>query len=218
MRRAPSGIATTRSFGGHEILPRGGHVAARWRPTELPRGGQPVQRQERPRSAQLRERLLVDTQIARLTVDPRRSVHDQFVEPQCGGALGSVEVAVRTRRWEHPSEAEQHRTPNARWVAALPVTRLGEACDLTAEELPELVDFEVDGPGPAVGVPGVGVCRCQRERLWTVTGEEQLVGPDAFGSCRRLESTGCPPPRCGLIVRGSERRLALIVPWATVPR
>ena len=26
--------------GGHEILPSGGHVAARWRPTVLPSGGQ----------------------------------------------------------------------------------------------------------------------------------------------------------------------------------
>jgi hypothetical protein len=26
--------------GGHEILPSGGHVGARWRPTELPSGGQ----------------------------------------------------------------------------------------------------------------------------------------------------------------------------------
>ena len=28
------------SVGGHEILPSGGHVAARWRPTVLPSGGQ----------------------------------------------------------------------------------------------------------------------------------------------------------------------------------
>ena len=30
----------TTSVGGHEILPSGGHVAARWRPTVLPSGGQ----------------------------------------------------------------------------------------------------------------------------------------------------------------------------------
>jgi hypothetical protein len=29
-------------FGGHEIVPGGGHVAARWRPTVLPSGGQLV--------------------------------------------------------------------------------------------------------------------------------------------------------------------------------
>jgi len=28
------------AVGGHEILPSGGHVAARWRPTVLPSGGQ----------------------------------------------------------------------------------------------------------------------------------------------------------------------------------
>jgi len=36
---APTDIPTDRAVGGHEILPSGGHVAARWRPTELPRGG-----------------------------------------------------------------------------------------------------------------------------------------------------------------------------------
>ena len=30
----------SRFVGGHEILPSGGHVAARWRPTVLPSGGQ----------------------------------------------------------------------------------------------------------------------------------------------------------------------------------
>ncbi len=29
-----------KGVGGHEILPSGGHVAARWRPTVLPSGGQ----------------------------------------------------------------------------------------------------------------------------------------------------------------------------------
>ena len=28
------------TVGGHEILPSGGHVTARWRPTVLPSGGQ----------------------------------------------------------------------------------------------------------------------------------------------------------------------------------
>ena len=34
------GREMARCVGGHEILPSGGHVAARWRPTVLPSGGQ----------------------------------------------------------------------------------------------------------------------------------------------------------------------------------
>ncbi len=33
-------MGSTLTVGGHEILPSGGHVAARWRPTVLPSGGQ----------------------------------------------------------------------------------------------------------------------------------------------------------------------------------
>ena len=41
--RSPPATPLTRAaerVGGHEILPSGGHVAARWRPTVLPSGGQ----------------------------------------------------------------------------------------------------------------------------------------------------------------------------------
>ena len=34
------GLLSRTAVGGHEILPSGGHVAARWRPTVLPSGGQ----------------------------------------------------------------------------------------------------------------------------------------------------------------------------------
>jgi len=39
-RRARVGAVCALGVGGHEILPSGGHVAARWRPTVLPSGGQ----------------------------------------------------------------------------------------------------------------------------------------------------------------------------------
>ena len=37
---AQDGMTEKTYVGGHEILPSGGHVAARWRPTVLPSGGQ----------------------------------------------------------------------------------------------------------------------------------------------------------------------------------
>ena len=40
MGNLPALPRTSRSVGGHEILPSGGHVAARWRSTVLPSGGQ----------------------------------------------------------------------------------------------------------------------------------------------------------------------------------
>lgn len=36
----PQLVAGSSLVGDHEILPSGGHVAARWRPTVLPSGGQ----------------------------------------------------------------------------------------------------------------------------------------------------------------------------------
>lgn len=36
----PSGSRDTQGVGGHEIVPGGGHVGARWWPTVLPTGGQ----------------------------------------------------------------------------------------------------------------------------------------------------------------------------------